>query len=73
MKATGLAAALILLLLPQAAAQDPVTGRASVVDGDTIEVHGERIRFHGIDAPESWQRTEALEILNEIRSASKHR
>ncbi len=29
-----------------------IVGRASVVDGDTIEIHGERIRFHGIDAPE---------------------
>ncbi len=33
-----------------------VTGRASVVDGDTIEIAGERIRLHGIDAPESGQR-----------------
>lgn len=31
------------------------TGRASVIDGDTIELHGERIRFHGVDAPESGQ------------------
>ena len=30
-------------------------GRASVIDGDTIEVHGERIRLTGIDAPESSQ------------------
>ncbi len=30
-------------------------GVASVIDGDTIEVHGQRIRFHGIDAPESRQ------------------
>ena len=30
-------------------------GRASVTDGDTIEIHGERIRFNGIDAPESAQ------------------
>lgn len=30
-------------------------GRASVVDGDTIEIHGERVRFNGIDAPESAQ------------------
>ncbi|WP_338011915.1 thermonuclease family protein [Mesorhizobium sp. ORS 3428] len=30
-------------------------GTASVVDGDTIEVHGQRIRFNGIDAPESRQ------------------
>ena len=32
-----------------------VIGHASVVDGDTIEIHGERIRFNGIDAPESPQ------------------
>ncbi|WP_181177842.1 thermonuclease family protein [Mesorhizobium sp. B2-3-15] len=33
----------------------PITGVASVIDGDTIEVHGQRIRFNGIDAPESRQ------------------
>jgi endonuclease YncB( thermonuclease family) len=36
-------------------ASDPIIGRASVIDGDTIEIAGERIRFNGIDAPESWQ------------------
>ena len=30
-------------------------GRASVTDGDTIEIRGERIRIHGVDAPESGQ------------------
>ena len=31
-------------------------GTSSVIDGDTIEIRGERIRLHGIDAPESGQR-----------------
>ena len=30
-------------------------GRVSVIDGDTLEMHGKRIRLHGIDAPESGQ------------------
>jgi hypothetical protein len=28
---------------------------ASVIDGDTIEIHGQKIGLHGIDAPESGQ------------------
>ena len=32
-----------------------IQGVASVIDGDTIEIHGNRIRIHGIDAPESNQ------------------
>lgn len=32
-----------------------ITGTATVIDGDTLEVRGTRIRLHGIDAPESGQ------------------
>lgn len=38
-----------------ASVQEDLVGRASVIDGDTIEIHGKRIRFNGIDAPESSQ------------------
>ncbi len=43
--------ALLLTLLPTLAQAD-VTGPARVIDGDTIEVAGERVRLHGVAAPE---------------------
>ncbi len=45
----------IALCLLAAPALADVAGVASVIDGDTIEVHGQRMRLHGIDAPESRQ------------------
>ncbi len=45
----------IALCLLATQALTDVAGLASVIDGDTIEVHGQRIRLHGIDAPESRQ------------------
>jgi endonuclease YncB( thermonuclease family) len=46
---------LMLLLLSGGARADDFAGQASVVDGDTLEIHGRRIRFWGVDAPESSQ------------------
>ena len=48
-------AAIMVAAAPAVRAQQSIVGVASVVDGDTIEVHGARIRMHGIDAPESRQ------------------
>jgi endonuclease YncB( thermonuclease family) len=45
----------LLLLLSGSALADDFVGQASVVDGDTLEIHGIRIRLWGIDAPESSQ------------------
>ncbi len=45
----------IALCLLAAPALADVAGTASVIDGDTLEIHGQRIRLHGIDAPESRQ------------------
>jgi endonuclease YncB( thermonuclease family) len=42
-----------LLSLPAFASD--LIGQASVIDGDTLEIHGTRIRLWGIDAPESSQ------------------
>jgi endonuclease YncB( thermonuclease family) len=47
-------AVLILGPIPIALADD-LAGQASVIDGDTLEIHGTRIRLWGVDAPESSQ------------------
>jgi endonuclease YncB( thermonuclease family) len=42
----------LLSLFASYASAQTLTGPARVVDGDTIEVQGQRVRLHGIDAPE---------------------
>src|SRR5258708_36468522 len=42
---------------------DNLTGQASIIDGDTLEIHGTRIRLWGIDAPESNQLCRSDESL----------
>jgi hypothetical protein len=46
---------LMLLVASGSANSADMVGQASIVDGDTLEIHGSRIRLWGIDAPESGQ------------------
>lgn len=39
----------------KAAIGSVIMGRATVIDGDTLDIRGERIRLSGVDAPESGQ------------------
>lgn len=43
---------IMLFALRGVALPGDLAGQASVIDGDTLEIHGTRIRLWGIDAPE---------------------
>ncbi|TXN20391.1 hypothetical protein [Methylobacterium sp. WL9] len=48
--------AFALALAPIVAAfAEPITGRATIIDGDMLEIRGERILMQDVDAPEGKQ------------------
>ena len=70
-------ALVLLLALATPAGALTLTGQARVTDGDSLVIAGERVRLHGIDAPEIKQRCDvsgrnwacgawAAEVLNDI-------
>ena len=44
-------------------------GRASVIDGDTLEIHGVRIRLDGVDAPERGKRCGDVNVYQRAAQA----
>jgi endonuclease YncB( thermonuclease family) len=57
----GLMGVFLLIIppvMPAATSASEIQGIPSVIDGDTLELHGKKIRLFGIDAPESAQECE---------------
>ena len=67
-------AILLPLLLASAVAIGATFGTARIIDGDTIQVAGQRIRLYGIDAPEINQlcQRKGAPWLCGVEAAKKH-
>jgi endonuclease YncB( thermonuclease family) len=50
---TGAVLAALFMLAAPAAAVQSLSGAVRVIDGDTLEIAGTRVRLHAIDAPET--------------------
>jgi endonuclease YncB( thermonuclease family) len=48
-----------------ALAQSEIKGVASVIDGDTIEIHGQHIRIKGYDTPEEGKRCGQINVYQQ--------
>jgi endonuclease YncB( thermonuclease family) len=47
---------------------ETIIGQASVIDGDTLEIHGQRIQLSGIDAPKAAPKTNFAGCANYVPS-----
>jgi len=62
MKTTILIPSIILLFFSNFVFANTINGKPRIIDGDTIHIKSNKIRLHGIDAPET---TQTCEIDNE--------
>jgi hypothetical protein len=84
MMARGTIAGLVLLVSCSVASPDDMTGQASVIDGDTLEIHATRIRLWGIDAPDwcawssastfrpGWPKASSLSLATKSPRSNSH-
>ena len=71
--ASGCVIAVVALVAAGGLAAAELTGTPTVIDGDTIELQGQTVRLHGIDAPELGQtcmiKTRSYDCGNVARTA----